>query len=131
MTPEEAEIKARDQLFRDALVEIAKEDRGRLMAVSVTSVIPETKIDFIDGVILLALLSQMGIEDIQYEEDGVFMDFIDFHDRHDQRLNKVSWSYEIDENGRIVELVVGHKEIEEYNEIPSGIFRLNSLVKVD
>ena len=101
-TPPEAftiAIKERGRILKEVLkVEIGK-DRGRLMNVCINCIPDE--MDFIDGVILVIILSKIGIVDLK--DKNLRIDFKD-HSYWDA----MTWSYVInDDNGRITELVVG------------------------
>ena len=85
----EAGMKARDRVLRDVMTETSEENRGRLLTIAMDNM-PHAKYSFIDWVIVVSILSQVGIVDLHDEEE----DYNDLLDRDD-------WGYRIDLDGRV------------------------------
>ena len=111
MTPTEAKMKARDQLLRDVMTETAEENRG-------ICTLDYRKAAFIDWVILLFILSQVGIVDLHDDDD-------------DGGWSDSARVYNSDDDGRITESSLHSRDIRNPFDPPAAISRLERLIELN
>ena len=124
--------------MKDILAE-AGDLRGRLMAVF-ANCIPD-KMDFIEGMSLVSILSQIGIVDLRDEDIHIDLtiddntaisdtndDAADDDDNDEDKDDKM-WSYEMDDDGRITKLEIFDENLAPFD-LPAGIARLERLTDI-
>jgi len=128
MTSAEAETKARDRILQELMAATPEEDRGELINIAVKSA--SNNVAFIDWVVLVSVLSQAGIVDLDEMQEGI----VDLHDKEKDYRDLIyhdDWFYDVDDDGRIIELSIGNKEDLDPLDVPAGIARLEKLTDID
>lgn len=103
--------------------------RGRLMTVCLNSI--PNKMDFVEGMILISILSQIGIVDLR-DADLHTIDLTTTETSNIIDSIDMSHTYEMDDNGRITRLNVGTTWAGEDDFVmPAGIGRLQRLTHLE
>jgi len=139
----------RGQVLRDLMAEVPEKDRGNLMTASINNI--PNEMDFVDGVILISILSKIGILNLSKENNTSIdfkqhntrfvkewenwkdrKDWDDYEDWLDNQLvcalwQNEPWTYHSDENGRITLFTVAN---DAPYELPAHIGRLDRLERL-
>ena len=120
----EAAIKAksREQCLRAILADAHEPEETERLVFVCRRHIPE-KVYFIDGVVLISILSKIGLVDLEHED--LHIDF--YENGHHAR----GYSFRTDDNGRIIELNICDETFRYPPfDLPAGVVRLDKLTDI-